>query len=389
MAPIRLGMVGGGPGSGIGPAHRYGAALDSRFELLAGAFSRNAEKSGQTGAELRLDPERIYPDFQTMAAVEGARPDGIEAVAIVTPNDSHAPACLAFIEQGVHVICDKPLATSYRDAVSIYQAGRAAGLLVGLTHVYASYSMAHEARGRIADGELGRLRLVQAEYVSGSRTALVEARGDEKTGWRMDPAIAGPSSVLGDIGTHAHHLARFMTGLEVEQVSADIQTFVEGRKGDDNAEVNLRFSDNVRGHLWASVIAAGMGNGLRIRIFGDRGSLEWAQEAPDQLWLRPLGDSPRLLRRGEAWLGDEAGRTSRMKIGHPQGVLEAFANFYCDAAAAIREAQQNGRAPVSPPIATAWDGVLGMKFVEACVASSRQNGQWTDATVDLEAPDGD
>ena len=389
MTPIRLGMVGGGPGSGIGPAHRHGAALDGRFELVAGAFSRDPDKSRQTGAELGLDADRVYPDFRTMAAAEGARPDGVEAVSIVTPNDSHAPACLAFIGQGVHVICDKPLATSYADAVSVYQAGKAAGLLVALTHVYASYSMAHEARGRIAAGELGKLRLVQVEYVSGGRTALVEAQGDERTRWRMNPDIAGPSSVLGDIGTHAHHLARFMTGLEVEQVSADIQTFVEGRTGDDNAEVNLRFSGNVRGHLWASVIAAGMGNGLRIRIFGDGGSLEWAQEAPDQLWLRPLSDSPKLLRRGEAWLGEDAQRTSRMKIGHPQGVLEAFANFYSDAAAAIRQAQQSGRAMAAPPIATARDGVLGMKFVEACVASSRQDGRWTDATVDLEETGGD
>lgn len=385
MAALRLGMVGGGPGSGIGPAHRHGATLDGAFVMAAGAFSRDAKKNRQMGPELGLDPERIYPDFETMAAAEAARPDGIDAVTIVTPNDSHAAACLAFISHGIHVICDKPLATSFGDAAAVYEAARQAGVLVGLTHAYASYSMAHEARERIAAGELGTLRLVQMEYVSGSRTTLVEAQGDTRTQWRMNPAVAGPSSVLGDIGTHAHQLARFMTGLELEEVSADIQTFVEGRKGDDNAEVNLRFGAGVRGHLWASVIAAGFGNGLRIRVFGDRASLEWRQEAPDELWIRSVSESPRLLRRGEAWLGEEAKRTSRMKIGHPQGVLEAFGNFYADAAAAIH-AIRAGQGMTEPgTIATARDGVLGMKFVEACVESSRHNGAWTSAVVDWDA----
>jgi predicted dehydrogenase len=249
--------------------------------------------------------------------------------------------------------------------------------------------MAHEARERIAAGEIGKLRLVQMEYASAGRSTLVEEQGDERTKWRMDPAIGGPSSVLGDIGTHAHHLARFMTGLEVEEVSADIQTFVTGRKGDDNAEVNLRFTDGVRGHLWASVIAAGLGNGLVIRIFGDRGSIQWQQETPNEMWLRPLTDSPRLLRRGEAWLGEESRRTSRMRLGHPQGVLEAFANFYLDSANGIRQVQETGRLPANIPIATAYDGALGMKFVEACVESSKQNGRWTDATADLANPSDD
>lgn len=383
MKAIRLGMVGGGPGAGIGPAHRYGAKFDGRFDLVAGSFSRSPEKNRQMVDELGLDPERVYPDFNAMAAAESARADGIEAVAIVTPNDSHVPACLAFIEQGIHVICDKPLANSYADCVRVHEASLASGVLVTLTHIYASYSMAHEARERIAAGEIGKLRLVQMEYASAGRSTLVEEQGDERTKWRMDPAIGGPSSVLGDIGTHAHHLARFMTGLEVEEVSADIQTFVTGRKGDDNAEVNLRFTDGVRGHLWASVIAAGLGNGLVIRIFGDRGSIEWQQETPNEMWLRPLTDSPRLLRRGEAWLGEESRRTSRMRLGHPQGVLEAFANFYLDSANAIRQVQETGRLPANIPIATAYDGALGMKFVEACVESSKQNGRWTDATTDL------
>lgn len=378
-------MVGGGPGSGIGPAHRHGAAADGEYELVGGAFSRSHDKNVEMGATLGLDPARTYPDFRTMATAEAARPDGIEVVSIVTPNDTHAPACQEFISNGVHVLCDKPLATSYADAVAVYQAGKDANVLVGLTHTYASYSMANEARARVAAGELGAIRLIQMEYSSGSRTELVE-KTDEKTRWRMNPSIAGPSSVIGDLGTHAHHLARFITGLEVEEVSADIQTFVPGRTGDDNAEINLRFCDGVRGHLWTSVIAAGFGNGLQIRVFGERGSLEWAQEHPDQLWLRTLGQPHRLLRRGEPGLSIGAERTRRTKLGHPQGYLDSFANYYSSAAAVIRKFRQGKVVEELDSIATARDGVLGMKFVEACVASNANNGAWTNAAVDWQQP---
>jgi predicted dehydrogenase len=301
------------------------------------------------------------------------------------------PACLAFIEQGIHIICDKPLATSLEDAVAAYSAARSRNVVFGLSHIYACYAMAREARARIAAGELGDLRTIQLEYASGSRTRLVEAEGDTKAQWRMNPRIAGPSSVLGDIGTHAHHLARFITGLELEAVSADIQTMVPGRTGHDNANVNLRFEGGVRGQLWASFVAAGLGNGLCIRVFGDRGSLEWVQERPDELWLRPVAEPQRLLRRGEAWLSEAARDASRMKIGHPQGILEAFANFYGAVAGAIhdRESGQAGSGQTSDDphlsFATARDGVLGMKFVEAAVASNANDGVWADATVDFAA----
>lgn len=383
--PLRLGMVGGGPGSGIGPAHRHGAAADGEYVLVAGSFSRSADKNAQMGVALNLDQSRVYADFTTMASAEAVRPDGVDAVSIVTPNDAHAPACLAFIEQGIHVLCDKPLATSYADAVAIYRAARESNVLVGLTHTYASYSMVNEARARVDSGELGKVRLVQMEYSSGSRTELVE-RTDEKTRWRMTPSIAGPSSVIGDLGTHAHHLARFITGLEVVEVSADIQTFVSGRTGDDNAEINLRFTEGARGHLWTSVIAAGLGNGLRVRIFGERGSLEWSQEQPDELWLRILGQPHRMLRRGEPGLSAAAERTRRTKLGHPQGYLDSFANYYRDAASVIRELQQGQNVGETDDIATARDGVLGMRFVEACVTSHANNGAWTNAAVDWQNP---
>ena len=383
---IRLGMVGGGPGSGIGPAHRYGASMDGAFELVAGVFSRDSDKNTQTGETLGLDPERVYADFETMAVAEGALRDGIRAVSIVTPNDSHVPACLAFVRQGIHIICDKPLATSFEDAVSAYSAARSRGVVFGLSHIYTCYAMAREASERIQAGELGNLRMIQLEYASGSRTRLVEAKGDTKAQWRMDPSIAGPSSVLGDIGTHAHHLARFVTGLELEAVSADIQTMVPGRTGDDNANVNLRFEGGVRGQLWASYVAAGLGNGLRIRVFGDRGSLEWEQERPDELWIRPDSAPQRLMRRGEAWLSEAAHGASRMKLGHPQGILEAFANFYGEVAAAIHERVSGQHSDDRKSnFATARDGVLGMKFVEAAVESNADNGGWVDATVDFAA----
>ncbi len=385
---IKLGMVGGGPGSGIGPAHRHGASMDGAFTLIAGVFSRDPDKNAQMGETLGLDPERVYADFETMAKAESKRSDGISAVSIVTPNDSHVPASLAFINQGIHIICDKPLATSLDDAITAYSAARSRDVIFGLSHIYSCYAMAQEARERVKAGELGALRMIQLEYASGSRTRLVEAEGDAKAQWRMNPLIAGPSSVLGDIGTHAHHLARFFTGLELDSVSADIQTMVSGRTGHDNANVNLRFEGGVRGQMWASFVAAGLGNGLRIRVFGDRGSLEWAQEMPNELWIRPDREPQRLMRRGEPGLSDAAVRASRMKIGHPQGILEAFANFYANVAVAIHEKTPGQNTDGHQlGFATARDGVLGMKFVEAAVESNANDGDWVDATVDFTAID--
>ncbi len=386
MQPLRLGMVGGGPTSGIGPMHRHGARLDGAFEIVAGAFSRLPERNRETGVALGLDPARLHDDFHAMARAEAAREDGIDAVTIVTPNDSHAAACHAFIEAGIHVICDKPLATSLDEALAIWRAGERRGLVVALVHNYAAYSMTRQARARVRDGEIGRIRVVQMEYASGGRSRLVEAEGDFRTAWRMDPAIAGPSSVLGDLGIHAHHLARFVTGLEVEAVSADITTFVEGRTGDDNAHVNLRFTEGARGQLWASVVAAGFGNGLRLRVIGDEGSLDWDQEAPDVLWLRRIDGQARQLRRGEAGLS----AVDRSRLGHPQGIVEAFANFYADAAKLIRAAKAGVRPGTGEiDIAMARDGVLGLKFIEACVASNAADGAWTDARVDFDEAGGE
>jgi predicted dehydrogenase len=381
--PLRLGMIGGGPGAGIAPTHRRAARLDNRFELVAGAFSRNADANRAMTVELGIAPDRVYADFETMAAAESRRPDGVECVAIVTPNDTHAAASLAFIRRGVDVICDKPIACSLAEAVAIERAAAEHGVVFALTHNYSAYPMVIEGRHRVDAGELGAIRVVTVEYAHGTRNRLIEAEGDAKMAWRVNASIAGPSTVLGDIGTHAHHLMRRITGLEVEALSAELSTMVPGRAADDNAFVGLRFRGGARGQLWASMVAAGNGHGLRIRVFGEKASLHWDQERPEELQVRADNAPYRTLRRGEAYLCDAARHASRTKTGNPEGYFGAFANVYADAAEAIA-ARRERRAP-SPhatSFATARDGAIAMKFIEAAVESSRHGGAWTPATLD-------
>ncbi len=381
--PLRLGMVGGGPGAGIAPAHRRAARLDGRFELVAGAFSRNAASNRAMGEELGIAPDRVYPDFTAMAEAEAQRGDGIECVSIVTHNDTHAAASLAFIRNSIDVICDKPMTTSLADAIAVEQAAATHGVVFALTHNYSAYPMVAEARHQVESGALGGIRVVTVEYAHGTRNRLIEAEGDAKMAWRVDKAIAGPSTVLGDIGTHAHHLLRRMTGLEIEMLSAELTTMVPGRVADDNAFVSLRFGGGARGQLWASLVAAGNGHGLRIRVFGEKASLHWDQEQPDELQLRADGAPYRILRRGEAYLCDTAKHWSRTKAGNPEGYFGAFGNIYADAAEAIF-ARREGRPanPLACSFATACDGVLGMAFIEAAIASHRNGGAWTAATLD-------
>ena len=385
MRTLRWGMVGGGPGAGIGPAHRRAARLDDHFKLVAGAFSRKPDANRAMGDELGVAPDRIYGDFAAMAEAEARRADGIECVSIVTPNDTHAAASLAFIRNGIDVICDKPMATSLADAIAIEKSAVEHGVLFALTHNYSAYPMVAEARHRVSAGELGALRLVAVEYAQGTRNRLLEAEGDAKMAWRVDAAIAGPSTVLGDVGTHAHHLLRTITGLEIESLSAELMTIVPGRVADDNAYVNLRFRGGARGQLWASMVAAGNGHGLRIRVFGETASLHWDQENPDVLLVRADNAPYRTLRRGEAYLCETARYLSRTKTGNPEGYFGAFANVYSDAAEVI-SARRDGRAanPCASSFATARDGVLGMRFIEAAVASHRRGGAWVDATLAAE-----
>ncbi len=376
--PIRLGMVGGGQGAFIGAVHRIAARLDGEFALVAGALSSDPERARASAAELGLDPARSYGSFAEMAKAEAARPDGIEAVSIVTPNHVHFPAAKAFLEAGIHVICDKPLTSTLADAKKLAAIAAKSGRLFVLTHNYTGYPMIRQARDMVARGVLGDIRVVQAEYPQDWLTTKVEDTGAKQAVWRTDPKQSGAGGATGDIGTHAYNLARFVTGLELDQLSADLTAFVPGRLLDDNAHVMLRFKGGAKGMLWASQVAPGNENALKLRVYGTRGGIEWAQEDPNYLWYTPFGEPKRLITRGGAGAGEAAGRVSRVPPGHPEGYLEGFANIYAEAARAIRAARKKGgKPPKGVLFPTIDDGVEGVAFVEACVKSSRKNGAWT------------
>jgi len=374
---IRLGMVGGGRDAFIGGVHRIAARLDDKFELVAGALSSTPEKSQASGADLGLDPSRVYDDFRQMAIREARLKTGIEAVAIVTPNHMHVPAAKEFLRRGIHVICDKPLASRLFDAKTLASAAARADALFVLTHNYTGYPMVRQARELVADGELGEIRVVQVEYPQDWLSEKLEETGMKQAAWRTDPERSGAGGSTGDIGTHAYNLARFVTGLELEELCADLHCFVEGRALDDNGHVMLRFKGGAKGMLWCSQVAPGNENALRIRVYGTRGGLSWEQENPNYLWVTPLGEPKRLITRGGAGARDVANRVSRIPPGHPEGYLEGFANIYSEAAEAIlahREGRKLADDVMFPGIS---DGVEGMAFVDACVRSSKMGARWT------------
>lgn len=381
--PIRLGMVGGGQGAFIGAVHRIASRIDNEFMLVAGALSSDPERAKASGAELGLAPERCYGSFKEMAKAEAQRSDGIEAVAIVTPNHMHWPVAKAFLEAGIHVICDKPMTSNLPDAKKLAQLVEKSGRVFVLTHNYTGYPMVRHAREMVEKGLLGDLRVVHVEYPQDWLSEPLEATGQKQAAWRTDPKQSGAGGATGDIGTHAYNLARFVTGLELDALAADLSIFVEGRALDDNAHVLLRFKakDNeppARGMLWASQVAPGNENALRLRVYGTKGGLEWEQEQPNHLWYTPLGKPKQLITRNGAGAGAAAARVSRVPSGHPEGYLEGFANIYAEAARAIRAARRaGGRLPKDVVYPTVSDGVEGVAFVDACVRSSRRNGAWT------------
>jgi len=381
---IRLGMVGGGQGAFIGGVHRMAARLDDRYELVAGALSSDARRAAASAAELHIAAERNYADYRDMARKEAARADRIDVVAIVTPNHLHGRIASAFLDAGIDVICDKPLTTTLAEALELVQRVRRSGRLFALTHNYSGYPMVRQAREMVAAGELGEIRVVHAEYPQDWLSTDLESTGQKQAAWRVDPAQAGAGGSLGDIGTHAEHLARFITGLELAAVSADLTTFVAGRRLDDNAHVMLRYANGARGMLWSSQVAPGNENALRVRIYGSKAGLEFRQENPNQLWFTPLGQPPRLITRGGSGSGAAAGHATRIPAGHPEGYLEGFAQIYRDVAEQI-QARWQGRAPdpLACTVPTVEDGARGMKFIEAVVESSRAEGRWTDARLDL------
>jgi predicted dehydrogenase len=373
---IRLGMVGGGSGAFIGAVHRIAARIDDHYELVAGALSSTPEKARQSGVELGLAPDRIYDDFRSMAIREAKLKNGIEAVAIVTPNHMHYPAAKEFLRRGIHVICDKPLTSNLADAKKLLKIAEESDALFVLTHNYTGYPMVRHAREMVRNGDLGEIRLVQAEYPQDWLTEAVEKTGAKQAVWRTDPKQSGAGGSTGDIGTHAYNLACFVSGLELEELSADVHTFVEGRQLDDNAHVMLRFKGGAKGMLWCSQVAPGNENGLKLRVYGTKGGIEWVQADPNYLWYTPFGQPKQLITRNGAGANAAAGRVSRIPSGHPEGYLEGFATIYSEAARAIH-ARRKGQA-VDPAVIypTVVDGVKGVAFVEACVASSRRNSAW-------------
>lgn len=373
---LRLGMVGGGRDAFIGAVHRIAARIDNHFDLVAGCFSSSAEKSKASAADLGVDASRAYGDYVEMAKAEARRKDGIDAVAIVTPNHMHAPVAKEFLKRGIHVICDKPLTATLPEAKSLVAAAEKSDALFVVTHNYTGYPMIRQAREMIANGELGDLRLVNVEYIQDWLTEAVEQTGQKQAGWRTDPAMSGAGGSTGDIGTHAFNLASFVSGLTLDKLSADLQSFVPGRRVDDNGHVMMRFKGGARGTLWCSQVAVGNENGLRLRIYGTKGGIEWAQEDPNYLWFTPFGQPRRRLTRGGPETGAAAARMSRIPAGHPEGYLEGFANIYAEAAAAIRAKQAGTAIPAEVVFPTIRDGLTGVAFVDACVRSSKRNAAW-------------
>lgn len=379
---LRYGMVGGGPGAFIGEVHRQAAGLDGEIELVAGAFSADGERSAKQGEILGLDPGRTYPSFHDMAEREAARgPDRrLDFVSIVTPNHLHYEAARVFLEAGFHVVCDKPLCTTVEDAEALCRLVEERDAVFALTHNYTGYPMVKQARALVRQGKLGELRKVVVDYSQGWLATSLEDTGHKQAEWRTDPARAGVGGALGDIGTHAENLIRYVTGLEMESLCADVNTFVEGRALDDDASLLLRFRGGARGVLSISQIAVGIENDLRLRLHGSDASLDWRQEAPETLRVRHADGPTEVYRRGNEYLAPVASAATRLPPGHPEGFIQAFANIYRNAGRAI-VAREEGRAPAPGDLdfPTVQDGARGVFFIHRAVESGRSGG-WVDAT---------
>ncbi|BFM20022.1 Gfo/Idh/MocA family protein [Gilvimarinus japonicus] len=375
---IRLGMVGGGRGAFIGAVHRIASRIDDKYELVAGALSSNPENAKASADDLLIAPERSYASYEEMFNAEAAREDGIEAVAIVTPNHMHFPVAKAALAAGINVICDKPVTRTLEEALELEQLVNNSDCFFALTHNYSGYPLVRYAREMVERGDLGNIRLVQVEY---PQEWLTEAQGDDnkQASWRTDPARSGAGGCLGDIGTHAFQLARFISGQKVSSVCADLTAFVPGRQVDDNVHVMMRFENGAKGMLWTSQVAPGCENGLKIRIYGDKAGLEWAQETPNELWLTPLfGHHQRITRRDDNIDSDIAARGIRIPQGHPEGYLEGFATVYSDIAEVLQAKRDGKTVDIQRWIPGIETGVEGLKFISAVIASSEADSRWTE-----------
>ena len=372
---LRLAVIGGGPGSFIGAMHRQAARLDDRYEIVTGVLSSDIEKSKKAALELGMDPNRLYASVEEMLDKESAREDGADVVAIMTPNDSHYEYAMYALERGFDVICDKPMTNTLEEAEALHKKVQETGLVFCLTHNYTGYPMVRQAKAMVQDGQLGTIRLVQVEYVQGGKAD--ESKPDPSTSWRFDPVRGGPSLVMGDIGSHAHNLVRFITGLEVDEVLSEIGNIVPGRAVHDYGGALLRFDNGARGSYWVTQAAAGVENCLRIRVSGTKGSLEWMQEFPQALTFKPLGAPAQNRTPNGPGTLPLSKHSSRIVAGHPEGFHEGFANIYSDAAEAIA-ARRSGETP--NPLAlyfpNSFDGLMTLRFVFSAIESSKANGKW-------------
>ena len=378
---LRMGMVGGGRGAFIGSVHRMAAALDGKIQLVAGAFSSDPEKSRLSGEDFMLAPSRVYSSYQEMAEKESALPadQRIDFVSIVARNDLHYDVSKTFLEAGFNVICEKPLAFSHEQGIQLANVVETSGKVFALTHNYTGYPMVKEAKAMVADGKLGRILKIVAEYPQGyAITALNDEEDGAISNWRMDPGVSGVSNCMGDIGSHAENLARYITGLEIDELAAELTTFIPGRPLDDDGNLLIRYKGGAKGVLYASQISTGDENNLNIRVYGTEASLEWYQEHPNELIVK-FAEQPRQIhRRGNVYNGEVCGKYTRLPFGHPEAFIEAFANVYLGAAEAIAD-EVNGTysGPEDYDFPTVLDGVEGMAFIEAAVDSSKNNAAWT------------
>ena len=377
---LRMGMVGGGHGAFIGGVHRMAARLDGEIDLVAGCFSSDPAKSKASGADLHLDATRVYSSYAEMARVEAALPADrrIDFVSIVTRNNTHFAVAKAFLAAGIHVVCDKPLCFTLKEGRQLREIVRKTGLVFALTHNYTGYPMVKEAREWVRSGKLGRILKVVVEYPQGYAITALEQKGDGAiSNWRMDPTVSGASNCMGDIGTHAHNLARYITGLEIEEICAELSTFIPGRPLDDDGNCLIRFAGGARGILYASQVSSGEENNLNIRVFGTKGSLQWFQENPNELIWKKADAPQQVHRRGNNYLSAAAQGATRTPFAHPEGFIEAFANVYRGAATAIADAVAGRKAPKAGyDFPTVDDGIAGLAFIESAVKSSKAGAKW-------------
>ena len=380
---LRLGIVGGGGGGFIGPVHALSARMDNRYELVAGALSSNPDRAKEAGADWMLPPDRIYSDYIEMAKAESTRGDGIDVVAITTPNHTHFKIAKTFLEAGIHVICDKPLTTTLEDAIDLLRLVGETGLCFFVTHGFAAYPMIRQARAMVGANLLGEVRLVHVEFVMDWLTEPIDVAGDRHASWRTDPSRSGPGGAVSDIGTHAYHLARFVSCQEVTSLLASLRTFIRGRRLDDNGHLLLKFANGAEGTMIFTQVAPGNECGIRIRVYGEKAGLEWRQEDADHLRYAVFGQPVQILARGDTGLLPEAHRMTRIPKGHPEGYLEAFANIYSEASVALEAKILGKRCEVSVECATVEDGAIGIAFVDAAVKSSRDGGVWVDPRLTI------